>query len=94
MARHSRPISIEDLKAIQAAHGKQDTHMVHVGWRGFTIAHTDDERANGDRLEDCAFHLWMESQAGPPVAPGIYLVTEQDGDPVAPWFFDGPQFDG
>lgn len=79
-------LSIEAVVDAQRDLGDTDTHLVHIGREGYTIAHTDDERASID-LHDCPLGEWLEKQDGPPVTPGFYWVTEQEGDPVAPFFF-------
>lgn len=66
---------IEALKAVQRAFGLRDTHLVHLGEEGFTLAHTDDERASNVPLMACPLHLWLSAGSGPPVPePGLYVV--------------------
>lgn len=62
-------------------------HVVKVDAEGFSIQHPLRERLNGE-LFDCRLHAWMRKQGGPPVRPGRYRASEQEGDPVAPWFFE------
>ena len=52
-----------------------DMHLVDVGPNGFTLAHTDAERASGGSLEDCELHRWLSDECdGPPVDPGVYVA--------------------
>ena len=96
MAEHQ--MSIEALKAIQAERGLQDVHLLHIAERGFTMAHTDRERAKrdsgGPALEECAFHRWMSECAGPPEEPGVYVIERHQPDPVRESYRpDGCPFD-
>lgn len=91
------PLHIEELKFIQRQRRLGHVHLVDVQYVGYTCAHTDAERAELEALQQagkdenpllkCPLHLWLLSQDGPPVAPGIYIVEPQDDDPVAPWTF-------
>jgi hypothetical protein len=49
--------TIELAKEIQADLGFKGTHMVWISNEGFTIAHTDAERATGEPLEGCHLHF-------------------------------------
>lgn len=96
MAEHQ--MSIEALKAIQADRELRDVHLLHIAERGFTMAHTDRERAQrddgGPTLEECDLHVWMSECAGPPEEPGIYVIERHHGDPVSESYRpDGCPFD-
>lgn len=73
---------IEELIRFQAECGRQDDHLVWIGEQRFTIAHTDEERAEGfDAIIDCPLNDWMESWGGPPEEPGkVYIAVPYEDD--------------
>lgn len=70
-------LSVDNVRRVQAELELGHTHVVHVCAGGFTVAHTDAERAQQDEhpLLRCRLHRWLESQDGPPVAPGLYVAS-------------------
>lgn len=88
------PMSIEELKAEQARLGLGNVHLVHVGPAGFTIAHTNAERATGEPLVDCELHRWLHGLGGPPVEPGVWVAVPHVPDALQepygsdPWDFE------
>lgn len=80
--------SIESVVAEQARLKRKDNHLVYLGEDGFTMAHTDEERADID-LEDCPTHLWLEEHGRKlSLDKGYYWLTWQDGIPCfAPSFW-------
>lgn len=80
------PITIKELRVIQADLALGDVHLVHVRRDGFTMAHTDAERAADVFLGDCLFHHWMSDYGHPPVAPGIYQMVKREHDPTSESF--------
>ena len=87
--------SIERLCGLQDVLGRRDVHLVWVGDEGFTVAHTDDERANLGRAEHelaaCELHRWLLSLDGPPESVGLYVAVPHEPDAyseplgAAPW---------
>lgn len=69
------PVSIDAVKAAQARLGLAHVHLVFLAEHGFTIAHTDEERAVGAPLEDCKLHRWLHSLAGPPADVGLWVAV-------------------
>lgn len=55
----TRP-TIEELKRIQAEHNLGHLHLVAMDSSGFTMAHTDAERASGEPLDECPYHETLE----------------------------------
>jgi hypothetical protein len=90
----SAPLSIDELKAWQCGAGLCDVHVVHLGLNGFTLAHTDTERASSEPLESCELHEWLTSLGDPPVEPGIYVAIRHEPDAYSepygadPWDFE------
>ena len=86
-------VSIDTLKMAQADLDLRHVHLVHLGHEGFTVAHTDEERASGKPLETCDLHEWLNDQDGPPKRPGLYVATPHEADayseayPVPRWDF-------
>lgn len=85
-------LTIEELKAVQREADLCDVHVVDVGPDGFTLAHTDEERASGEPLEACELHRWLSEECdGPPEDPGIYVAFPHEPDAysepygAAPW---------
>jgi hypothetical protein len=87
-------VTVDDLKRVQADRGLTDVHVVELRATGFTIAHTDAERAIAGQdpakpLEDCAFHRALANAGGPPVQPGLYTaerhVADEDSESYRPW---------
>jgi hypothetical protein len=52
--------TVEDAKRVQRDLGLGDVHVVYIDdeW-GFSLAHTDAERASGTSLWDCQYHRWL-----------------------------------
>ena len=86
-------MSIDALKTIQRDSGLGDSHVVHLGTHGFTIAHTDDERASDEPLHECGLHRWLVSLASAPHEEGLYVVERHEPDAYSepygadPWDF-------
>lgn len=86
-------VSIETLKMAQRELDLCDAHVVHLGREGFTIAHTDEERASETPLEDCDLHRWLTDADGPPTSIGVYVAVPHEVDaysesyPVPRWDF-------
>jgi hypothetical protein len=59
----TRP-AISEIVALQQRLNMADTHIVWLDDSGFTLAHTDEERATID-LEDCGLHLWLMEHGKP-----------------------------
>lgn len=74
-SRATERASIETLCALQRERGLTDVHLVDFDDRGFTIAHTDAERAAGGDLEACELHQWALALDGPPVDAGVVCVA-------------------
>lgn len=87
-------LDIDACKKIQREQGLLDTHVVSLDERGFTIAHTDDERAKLPDLEQCALHKWLRSEGPPEVGPGLYTASTHEPDGYSesyrsdPWTFE------
>jgi len=73
-------MTIDEVKDVQARLGYNNWHVVWLGESGFTIAHTDAERATGLPLWDCPLHGYLEGLDGPPRLPGLYSVAMTDSD--------------
>ena len=75
-------VSIDTLKLAQRDLELGEVHLVHVGAGGFTIAHTDAERAESTTtaLEQCELHRWLLGQSEPPVDTGLYVVVPHEPD--------------
>lgn len=75
-------MTIEELVQFQAERGHGADHLVWLGEQKFTIAHTDEERAEGlETMMDCPLNDWMESWGGPPEEPdNIYIVVPYEDD--------------
>lgn len=74
-------MTIEDLMNLQASINSGHVHIVYIGEKGWTIAHTDDERAEGfDVLLDCDLNDWLEGFETQPVPTGIYAALEEEWD--------------
>lgn len=74
----------ESLARELAADPDNFVHIVkfsrHEGW---TLQHPLTER--NESLFECELHEWCMDLKGPPVAPGIYVATQnEDGE----WRFD------
>lgn len=89
-----QPMSIDALKAEQARLGLTHVHLVHLAEEGFTIAHTDEERAAAEPLEDCDLHRWLHGLDGPPADLGIWVAVPHVPDALQepygadPWSFE------
>jgi hypothetical protein len=91
-------LTIEELKRVQHHADRMDVHFVSLDEDGFTIAHTDDERAHLGDLEKCSLHQWLLREGPPEIgdeAPaGIYIVTAHEPDGYSesyrsdPWEFE------
>lgn len=69
-------MTIEELKHIQIEHDLLDKHIVWTDEVRFAIAHTQDERRQGDKaMNDCLLHRWLGECDGPPIPEGIYVAT-------------------
>lgn len=77
-----RPSAVDEILC-----EREGEHVVEILPRTFNVLHPLRERIDGALL-DCELGAWLKSQHGPPVKPGRYRVTAQDGDPVAPWAFE------
>lgn len=83
---------ISELKEVQARWRLQRVHVVWLGPFGFTIAHTDPERAEAERdgpaLDQCSLHQWLTQVYGVGTSPsvfGIFVATPSKGE--RPWSF-------
>lgn len=87
-------MNVESLRAIQRDMGLEMVHLVYVGERHFTVAHTDAERAAAADLTECPLHEWLVGLAGPPEAVGIYTAVSHEPDAYSepygadPWDLD------
>ncbi len=89
-------MEIEELKALQLQRGLQDVHLVHLAADGFTIAHTDDERASDTPLTDCDLHRWLHGLSEPPQVDelGVWVAVPTPPDSLQqdydhdPWTFE------
>jgi hypothetical protein len=74
--------SIDEAKALQSDLGLKDTHVVWLDESGFTMAHTDEERATIN-LEDCELHLWLDENGPPEDFQGAawYVARRREHDP-------------
>lgn len=83
-------LPVEELKAWQRVRGLGEVHLLSIEAGGFTLAHTDEERAAseaaGPPLMDCPLHQWLTSLGEPPVGPGLYIATRTPHDPVSDSF--------
>lgn len=69
-------MTIEELIAVQTSIDSGHVHIVYISEKGWVIAHTDDERAEGfDALLDCDLNDWLESFETQPVPTGIYAAV-------------------
>lgn len=77
----SERLTIDALKQLQKRCGLTDVHLASLDEEGFTIAHTDHERATIN-LEDCPIHEWLLGQDpdDPPAPPGLYEVIPYEPD--------------
>lgn len=68
-------MTIEELVDWQSRALVGDEHVVHIGEEKWTVAHTDDERAEGfGALIECPINDWLEEFKTPPAPMGIYLA--------------------
>lgn len=86
-------MTIAELKSIQAARDLKDVHLVWFGENGFTIAHTDRERAiateDGPPLDECELYQALSALDGPLEVPGVYVATPHQADPVSESYRSG-----
>lgn len=71
-------MTIKELVALQAERELGDRHLIELRGDGFTIAHTDEERASGMLLTDCPLHQWLLEQSEAPMPHGIYTYDQFD----------------
>jgi hypothetical protein len=76
-------LSIDAVKAVQRAEDLCDVHVVYLDCDGFTIAHTDAERAEeqagGRILEECKLHHHIGRLGRPPAENcGLFVVWERN----------------
>lgn len=87
-------LSVADLCEAQRDRGLTDVHLVSTDNAGFSVAHTDEERASGLPLAECPLHAWLVTHDVPPVESGTYVVTAHEPDQysepyrVTPWEFN------
>ena len=67
---------LKELIAFQYELGLGDVHLVHIGENNWWLAHTEEERASDDNLEECPFHTSLLRDIEPPVQPGIYVLRQ------------------
>lgn len=86
-------MDIDSLKNVQHFMEKRDVHIVDFDEEGFTIAHTDAERAEaeggGAPLDECPLHNALLEDDGYSVPkPGIYAArpTSHTHDPTSESF--------
>lgn len=89
-----RRLTIDQLKAVQRERGLLDVHLVSFDDHGFTIAHTDAERASGMYLHECPLHGWLGVEGPPDCGDGEFIAREHEVDAYSepyrsnPWDFD------
>lgn len=81
-------LDIDSLKNVQHFMEKRDVHLVDFDQHGFTIAHTDEERAEaeggGAPLDECPLHNALLDSDGYGVPEnGIYAATRHQPDAVS-----------
>jgi hypothetical protein len=94
-------MEIEELKQIQVERGLGHVHLVWLGDSedGFTVAHTDAERAefnlDGRHLDTCELVVFCMDEGPFPEAPvGVYIATPHEPDTYSedygayPWDFE------
>lgn len=80
-------MTIKELKKIQADNNLCDFHLVHSDDKGFTIAHTDAERATGQPLEECHVHQYMLALPHNPFPTHYIAILDNQ------WATYGPRVD-
>lgn len=80
-------LTIEQLRDLQDHFDLGDRHLVDLQPSGFTIAHTDAERASGQPLEACHLHLTLARGAAAVRRPGVYVATLRRREGVGTWHF-------
>lgn len=68
-------MTIAEIVKLQAERKFGDRHLVELRDDGFTIAHTDEERASEMLLTDCLLHIWLTRREDSPMPPGIYIYN-------------------
>lgn len=71
---------IQELRDIQQRLDLCDEHLVEVREQDFTIAHTDEERASDQSLEECELHTWLTELDRAPCSPGLYIAFRHEPD--------------
>lgn len=76
--------SVDDVRQVQIDLELRDVHVVYVCGEGFSLAHTDAERARQQVLSlgECRYHYWMTRLEDPEWAaclwefpgPGFYVL--------------------
>lgn len=94
--------TIQEAKDLQARLKLRETHVLWLDHEGFTIAHTDIERATIP-LEFCDLHCWLVEFGRPEVPEdGWYIATLHENDPYSesfrgdacPWDFERIAIEG
>ena len=73
-------MTLDELVAIQQAHGLGEAHLAYIGHAGFLIAHTEYERDSGLDLRMCGLHQWLTQRGGPPAPVGVYIIVPHVAD--------------
>lgn len=82
--------SIEEAKDLQDRLKLRETHVIWLDEEGFTIAHTDIERATIP-LEFCELHCWLVENGLPDEIdePGWYIAMPHESDAYSESFRGG-----
>ncbi len=78
--------TIEELRELQSEKGLRHIHLVDFDDDGFTLAHTDAERAaaadGGAPLDQCAIHRWL-AECGDGGERGVHVFRVRKPDAVS-----------
>lgn len=82
--------TIQEAKDLQARLELRETHVLWLGEEGFTMAHTDTERAT-IALEECPLHCWLVEWGLPDEITelGWYTARRREHDPTSESFRSG-----
>lgn len=75
--------TIQEVKELQAKYNIKHVHLVYLGFEGFVIAHTDEERAALEDLESCELHRFLAREFHPSVIYSLnryFCVLPSTGD--------------
>lgn len=82
--------TIQEAKDLQARLDLRETHVIWLGEEGFTMAHTDTERATIS-LEECDLHCWLVENGLPDEVSelGWYTAIPHQADAYSESFRGG-----